>query len=67
MTKQPIITFPLLKSKGIEKIPNEIFVYVECQKKFYIKVSNTGLDNTKTVQDAINAECLIEAGSRTCT
>lgn len=66
MTKQPIITFPLLLSKGIEKIPNETFIYIECQQKFYLKVSNTGLDNTKTIQDAIASGAIILAGTRTC-
>lgn len=66
MIKQSINSFPGLLSLGIEKIPNEQFVYIEYQKKFYIKDNNTGMVAGKTIQDAITAGCLIEAGKRVC-
>lgn len=66
MIKQSINSFSTTTSTGIEKLPNEQFVYVESTKLFYIKDNNTGMVAGKTIQDAITAGCLIEAGKRVC-
>ncbi len=66
MEKQSIITFKDTTKTGIEKIPNEQFLYIESLQRFFIKDNNIGMIAGKTIQDAITAGCLVENGKRVC-
>ncbi len=65
--RKPIYHFDSVNSVGINKIPNEVIIFVKNTSKLYEKLTDTGLTNTSTIRNAIdnNNISVVSGGSST--
>jgi hypothetical protein len=59
VSKRSVYVFELPTDGGIFDVPEDRIILVESTNELWLKKDNNGLDDSKTVQDAINSGNLI--------